>query len=65
MAHHHLRHPKQARDLLGEARALMEQAMPKAGEEDLESCVIEDWLICHVIRREAEALFGGGQAPVR
>ena len=38
----------------------MEQKLPKAGEEDLESSVIEDWLICHAIRREAEALFAGG-----
>jgi tetratricopeptide (TPR) repeat protein len=57
MAHHRLGDAEQARDLLAEARGVMEQKLAKAGEEDLECSVIEDWLICHVIRREAEALF--------
>ena len=60
MAHHRLGHAEQARDLLAEARGVMEQKLAKAGEEDLECSIIEDWLICHVIRREAEALFAGG-----
>ena len=42
------------------ARSMMEQKLPKAGVDDLEASVIEDWLICHVVRREAEALFAGG-----
>ena len=60
MAHHRLGHAEQALALLGEAHGVMEQKLPKAGEEDLQSSIIEDWLICHVIRREAEALIAGG-----
>ena len=60
MAHHRLGHAEQALALLGEARGVMEQKLPKAGEEDLESSSLEDWLIWHVVRREAEALFAGG-----
>jgi hypothetical protein len=37
----------------------MEQKVAKAGVEDLEDCGVENWLICHVARREAEALLAG------
>jgi hypothetical protein len=60
MAHHRLGHAEQARALLAEARAVMEQKLSEAGVEDLEYDGVEDWLICHVVRREAEALLAGG-----
>ena len=43
-----------------ETDGMMEQKLAKAGVEDLETSTIENWLICHVVRREAEALFTGG-----
>jgi tetratricopeptide (TPR) repeat protein len=60
MAHHRLGHAEQARARLAEARDVMEQKLPEAGKEDLEFSAIENWLACHVIRREAEALLAGG-----
>ena len=60
MAHHRLGHTEQARALFSEARQYMDREMPKAGAEDLGPVNVEDWLICHVIRREAEAVFAGG-----
>jgi tetratricopeptide (TPR) repeat protein len=60
MSHHQLGHAERARGLLAEARGMMEQKVPKAGVDDLEASLIEFWLVCHVIRREAEALFAGG-----
>jgi tetratricopeptide (TPR) repeat protein len=65
MAHHRQGDAEEAHALLAEAREVMERKLPKAGVEDLESSGNEDWLICHVVRREAEALLAGGQAPVR
>ena len=65
MAHHRLKRAEESRGLLEEARKVMDQELPKAGVEDLEFTVIEDWLICHAVRREAEALIAGDQAPVR
>jgi ATP/maltotriose-dependent transcriptional regulator MalT len=60
MSHHRLGHAEQARGALTDARALMEHGFPKAGVDDLDVGPLEDWLICHVIRREAETLFEGG-----
>jgi tetratricopeptide (TPR) repeat protein len=60
MAHYQTGHVEPARALLAEARDVMEEKLPKPGVEDLEFIGIEDWLICHVVRREAEVLFAGG-----
>ena len=63
MAHHRLGHAGQAEGLLAEAQQIIETHVPKAGADDLAAGLIEDWLICHVIRREAEGLItvsGGG-----
>jgi hypothetical protein len=60
MAHHRLGHAEQARGLFEDARRLMDDEMPGAGIDDLANVNIEEWLICHVIRREAEAVFAGG-----
>jgi hypothetical protein len=60
MTHHRLGHAEQARSLFADARLYMDREMPAAGAEDLGRVNVEDWLICHVIRREADALFAGG-----
>jgi Flp pilus assembly protein TadD len=60
MAHRRLGHAEQARGLFDEARGIVERDMPKATVDDLSGDGIENWLICHVIRREAEALFADG-----
>jgi hypothetical protein len=59
MAHHRLGHTEQGRALFSEARQYMDREMPSAGEDDLAGVNVEDWLICHVIRREADAHFAG------
>ena len=60
MTHHRLGHAEQARSLFADARLYMDREMRAAGAEDLGRVNVEDWLICHVIRREADALFAGG-----
>ena len=60
MAHHRLGEAEEARGLFDEARLLMDRQMPSAGIDGLVNISIEDWLICHVIRREADSLFSGG-----
>jgi hypothetical protein len=60
MAHRRLGHTEQARGLFDEARLLMDRQMPGSGIDGLVNISIEDWLICHAIRREADSLFSGG-----
>jgi hypothetical protein len=60
MAHRRLGHAEQARGLFEEGKGIVDRDMPKATVDDLSGDGIENWLICHVIRREAEALFAGG-----
>ena len=60
MAHHRLGSAETARRMFDEARSLMDQELLRAGEDDLEGGVLEEWLICHVVRREADALFADG-----
>jgi hypothetical protein len=60
MGHHRLGHANAAREAFERARLIMETQVPKAGADDIGIGNLEDWLICHVIRREAEALFAGG-----
>ena len=59
MVHHRLGHAERARSLFAEARHSMDRDLPGAGAEDLDPVNVEDWLISHVIRREAEDLLAG------
>ena len=59
MAHHRLGHAEQARSLFNDARQYVHRELPEAGAQDL-SVGVENWLVCQVIRREAEQLIPGG-----
>ena len=56
MAQRRLGHAEEARSLLGRARERIEKEVGKPGVDRLEGS--ENWLICQVLRREAEGLFG-------
>jgi hypothetical protein len=53
MAHQKLNHQDQAKEFLAKAIARMNE-LPKPGVEPLSGA--ENWLICQVLRREAEKL---------
>jgi tetratricopeptide (TPR) repeat protein len=58
MAHHRMGRADEAAKALGKARALMEQSrFPRMESDDL-GANFHDWLICQLLRREAEALIG-------
>ena len=54
MAHHKLGHAKQATEFFGRAADRIEKDLPKPGGQPITAP--ENWLICHVLRREAEQL---------
>jgi tetratricopeptide (TPR) repeat protein/tRNA A-37 threonylcarbamoyl transferase component Bud32 len=60
MAHHRLGHAERARGLFNDARQYVRRELPEAGAQDL-STGVENWLVCQVIRREAEQLLAGGE----
>ena len=55
MANHRLSRPEQAREWFERGVLKMDTQLPKAGEDDL-GVNPENWLVAHIIRREAEAL---------
>jgi tetratricopeptide (TPR) repeat protein len=66
MAHHRMGHPDQARSFLVQARERMDSKLAKPGVDRIEAS--ENWLICHVLRREADQLIdhessGGVKTP--
>ncbi|HEY7120285.1 MAG TPA: protein kinase [Tepidisphaeraceae bacterium] len=56
MAQHRLGRADKAKELLGKAVSTMEE-LPKPGAEPIDGA--ENWLICHILRREAEQLIAG------
>jgi hypothetical protein len=60
MGHHRLGHVGEAREAFERAGLIMETQVPKVGTDDIGIGNLEDWLIAHVVYREAEALFAGG-----
>jgi tetratricopeptide (TPR) repeat protein len=54
MIHHKLGHADRANEFLTRATDRIEKDLPKAGAQPITSP--ENWLICHVLRREAEQL---------
>jgi tetratricopeptide (TPR) repeat protein len=56
MAHHKLNDHQRAREFLEKAIARMDKELAKPGVEPLSGA--ENWLICHVLRREAERVVG-------
>jgi WD40 repeat protein/tetratricopeptide (TPR) repeat protein len=61
MSYHQLKEEGKARELLGEAAKIMDNQLPKADSGDLGDSWL-DWVFCHEVRREAEALIGKKQA---
>jgi hypothetical protein len=61
MAHHRLGHAAEARQWLEQAVARMDTRVPRPGTDDLDSP--ENYLICAIVRREAEALIGRPDHP--
>jgi hypothetical protein len=57
MAHHRLGHADQARQAMDRAQRLIETQVPRLGG-NVGQDGVENWLICHVARREAEKLIG-------
>jgi tetratricopeptide (TPR) repeat protein len=58
MAHHQLRQADEARVALARASELAQTKLPQLGREDLEQDWV-DWLIAHILLREAKALVDG------
>jgi tetratricopeptide (TPR) repeat protein len=64
MAHHRLDNPEEARQWLDKAQVWLDRfgdGMPDRAEELL-GLHLHNWLEAHILRREAEALLGGGPA---
>jgi serine/threonine-protein kinase len=57
MAHHRLGHAEKAKESLGKAVSTIETELPKPGAKPIGGA--ENWLICHVLRREAGQLIAG------
>jgi tetratricopeptide (TPR) repeat protein len=61
MSHHRLGQAEEARKAFGQAREMMEQEeFPKLESGDV-GAGWHDWLICQILRREAEALLEAGK----
>jgi serine/threonine protein kinase/tetratricopeptide (TPR) repeat protein len=56
MADHRLGREHDARQQLAEATRELDQNLPNATDGDLDGVGVENWLMCQVARREAEAL---------
>ena len=66
MAHQQMNHADQARAAMGEATRLIDEYLAEAQEDRGDQW--SDWLICEIVRREAEELLkqgsgAGGQKP--
>ena len=57
LAHHALNHPDQAKEHLARAAERIEKELPKPGAAPLTGP--ENWMICHILHREAEQLILG------
>jgi tetratricopeptide (TPR) repeat protein len=62
LAYHRAGRPDDARRSLNEAQTLLDQRFPPNGPPDINrGGEWHDWLICQIVRREAEALLGVSQ----
>jgi serine/threonine protein kinase/Flp pilus assembly protein TadD len=62
MADHRLGRSHDARQQLAEATRELDQNLPNAMDGDLDGVGVENWLMCQVVRREAEALIASKSA---
>jgi serine/threonine protein kinase/tetratricopeptide (TPR) repeat protein len=56
MAQHHLGNAETAAAALDRAEKIVERSLPRAGAGDLGEGGLRDWLLCHVLRREAQSV---------
>ncbi len=63
LSHHHLGQAAEARKALGQARDIMGQESFPTIERGELGDGWHDWLICQILRREAESLIEGKKAP--